>query len=63
MIRTVTEIPLWYGRLHTRLVPLSEPLAKALRVQVNSVLQTIVNPLGTAIIGAFGADQNINHST
>ena len=30
---------------------------------LNSVLQTIVNPMGTAIVGAFGADQNYNHST
>lgn len=30
---------------------------------MNSVLQTIVNPMGTAIVGAFGADSNINHTT
>ena len=30
---------------------------------LNSVLQTIVNPLGTAMVGGFGADQNINHTT
>lgn len=29
---------------------------------MNSVLQNIVNPLGTAIVGAFGADSNINHT-
>ena len=29
---------------------------------MNSVLQEIVNPLGTAIVAAFGADNNINHT-
>jgi hypothetical protein len=30
---------------------------------LNSVLQTVVNPMGTSIVGAFGADQSINHTT
>jgi hypothetical protein len=30
---------------------------------MNSVLQTIVNPMGTAIVAAYGADQNVNHTT
>eukprot|EP00039_Didymoeca_costata_P011882 m.168568 g.168568 ORF g.168568 m.168568 type:complete len:843 (+) comp15320_c0_seq10:13-2541(+) len=28
----------------------------------NSVLMEIVNPMGTAIVGAFGADNNFNHT-
>ena len=29
----------------------------------NSVLQNLVTPLGTSIVGTFGADQNYNHTT
>ena len=29
---------------------------------MNSVLQRIVNPLGTAIVAAYGSDQNVNHT-
>jgi len=29
---------------------------------LNQVLQNILNPLGTNIVGTFGADQNVNHT-